>query len=422
MSKKILSLALAVVMLFSICAVAVSAAQGDGSENIRIYLTSDAEIGAAAGTVVNVSYYVDLPDGVDELDMCVGNIAIGYNSAAYKVNSTGTTTANDARTWGADFEQYMKSTANVTVSTTISNNILKKATTEETAKWDKALQVQMTYDGSNATSSTGIPVYDNMHIFTLSFVAQKTLTADDVIGVVTGAYNSSFFKVCWFNGTTTAQVYPVAQVNMADAAAAPATPAVVEYTVSFVANGGTGSMDDEKVESGKTYTLPVCGFVAPEGYEFDSWSVGGAKKAVGDVITVSADTVVTAEWKELPPDYDVYKLSAPRKHSNGDNTNTVAVFFAFDSIDPDFNTAGTSQTISAISATVSATANSQTITVESDPIKYVYDLGNGEYGFRVILKNVPDNADISVVPSVVTDGTEYNVETVSFNVADATVA
>lgn len=346
MSKKILSLALAVIMLFSVC-VSASAVQGDGTENIRIYMTSDATVGAAAGTVVNVSYYVDLPDGVDELDMCVGNIAIGYNSAKYAVNSTGTTTANDARTWGDDFAQYMKSTANVTVSTTISNNIVKKFSDADTAKgWDKALQVQMTYDGTNATSSTGIPVYDNMHIFTLSFVAQDTLTADDVIGVVEGAYNSSFFKVCWFNGTTTAQVYPVAQVDMTDAAK-----------------------------------------VAPSA-----------------------------------PSYDVYKLSAPRKHSNGDGTNTVAVFFAFNSIAPDFNAAGTSQFISAIAATVTATSGGQSITVESDPIKYVYDLGEGEYGFRVILKNVPDAADITVVPSVTTDGTAYNVETVSFNVADATAA
>lgn len=346
MSKKILSLALAVVMLFSICAVAASAVQGNGTENIRIYMTSDAKVGAPAGTVVKVSYYVDLP--VAELQMCIGNIAIGWNSAAYAIKSSSTSNAADARTWGPDFGQYMLPTAAVTVSATLSNNILKKGTAEEKAKWDKACQVQMAYDNTNSKPSVGLPVYDNQLIFTLEFVAQRTLTADDVIGVVTGAYGQSFFKVCWFNGTTTAQVYPAAQVNMADAAVVPAAAAV---------------------------------------------------------------------------EYDVYKLSAPRKHSNGDGTNTVAVFFAFDSIAPDFNTAGTSQFISAIAATVTATSGSQSITVESDPIKYVYDLGEGEYGFRVILKNVPDAADITVVPAVTTtDSAKYDVETVSFNVADATAA
>lgn len=348
MSKKILSLALAVVMLFSVCAVAASAVQGDGTENIRIYMTSDATVGATAGTVVKVSYYVDLPDGVDELNMCIGNIAIGYNSAAYKVNSTGTSTANDARTWGDDYAQYMKSTSAVTVSSTISTNILKKATTEELAKWDKALQVGMAYDGTNATSATGIPVYDGMHIFTLEFVAQRTLTAADVIGVVTGAYGQSFFKVCWHNGTNTAQLYPVAQVNMADAGAAPSAPA------------------------------------------YDVYNLKGSTGAIAD------------------------------KHANGDGTCTVAVFYGFD-FDPSFNAAGTSQFINSISATVTASAGGSSITVESDPIKYVWVVGEG-YGFRVILKNVPENADITVVPSVVTDGTSYNVETVSFNVADAYAA
>ena len=342
MSKKILSLALAVVMLFSICAVAASAVQGDGSENIRIYMTSDATVGAPAGTVVKVSYYVDLP--VDELQMCVGNIAIGYNSAAYKVNSANANAA-DARTWGDDFAQYMKSTA--TVATGASANIVKLFSDADKAKgWDSALQVQMTYDGTNSKANMGFPIYDNQHIFTLEFVAQKTLTADDVIGVVEGAYNSGFFKVCWFNGTTTAKVYPVAQVNMTDAAG-----------------------------------------VAPSAPSYDVYNLKGSTGAVAD------------------------------KHANGDGTYTVAVFYGF-GFNPEFNANGTSQFINDISATVTAAASGSSITVESDPIKYVWKVGEG-YGFRVILKNVPADADIKIVPSVTTDGTAYNVETVSFNVAEA---
>ena len=342
MSKKILSIALAVIMLFSVCAVAVSAAQGDGSESVALVIKSDATVGAPAGTIVNVTYSVDLP--VDELQMCIGNIAIGYDSAAYKVNSANANAA-DARTWGADFEQYMKSTA--TVATAASANIVKKFNANDTAKgWDSALQVQMVYDGTNAKANTGIPVYDGMEIFTLQFVAQKTLTADDVIGVVEGAYGQSFFKVCWFNGTTTAQLYPVGQVDMTAAAA-----------------------------------------VAP----------AAATKA------------------------DVYELSAPRKHADGDKY-TVAAFFAFDGakIAPDFNEAGTSQFIKGITATVTATSGGQSITVTPDAIKYVYDLKDGTYGFRVIMKNVPADAEITIVPAVTTDGTAYTVDTLNFNVADVT--
>jgi hypothetical protein len=351
MSKKILSLALAVFMLFSVCSIAASAVNGDGTEVLKLVLTSDAEIGAPAGTIVKVTYSIDLPDGMDELQMCVGNVAIGWNSAAYKINSTSTSNAIDARTFGEDFAQYMKSTSAVTVSSAISNNILNKATAEEKAKWDKACQVQMVYDGTNATSSTGFPVTDNMEIFTLEFVAQRTLTAADVIGVVTGAFsdgsNGTFFKVCYFNGTS-AGTYGAANINMTNAAAAPSAPA------------------------------------------YDVYNLKGSKGAIAD------------------------------KHANGDGTYTVAVFYGFD-FNPEFNANGTSQFINSISATVTATAGGNSITVASDPIKYVWVVGEG-YGFRVILKNVPADANITVVPSVVTNGTSYNVETVSFNVANAYAA
>ena len=68
------------------------------------------------------------------------------------------------------------------------------------------------------------------------------------------------------------------------------------YTVSFAANGGTGSMADATGVSGD-YVLPVCGFTAPNGKQFKAWSVGGVEKAVGDKINVAADTTVTAVWK-----------------------------------------------------------------------------------------------------------------------------
>ena len=71
------------------------------------------------------------------------------------------------------------------------------------------------------------------------------------------------------------------------------------YTVSFAANGGTGRMADVTGISGE-YTLPENGFTAPDGKQFKAWSVGGSEKAVGDKITVTADTTVTAVWETVP--------------------------------------------------------------------------------------------------------------------------
>ena len=71
------------------------------------------------------------------------------------------------------------------------------------------------------------------------------------------------------------------------------------YTVSFDANDGTGTMTPATGVSGE-YELPACTFTAPSGKQFKAWSVGGVEKAVGDKITVTADTTVTAVWKDVP--------------------------------------------------------------------------------------------------------------------------
>ena len=76
-------------------------------------------------------------------------------------------------------------------------------------------------------------------------------------------------------------------------------PAILTYTVSFDANGGTGTMEDVTGISGE-YTFPENGFTAPDGKQFKAWSVDGNEKAVGDKITVTADTTVTAVWETIP--------------------------------------------------------------------------------------------------------------------------
>ena len=73
---------------------------------------------------------------------------------------------------------------------------------------------------------------------------------------------------------------------------------VVTYTVSFAANGGTGTMADVTGISGE-YTLPANGFTAPSGKQFKAWSVGGVEKAAGDKITITANTTVTAVWEAI---------------------------------------------------------------------------------------------------------------------------
>ena len=71
------------------------------------------------------------------------------------------------------------------------------------------------------------------------------------------------------------------------------------YVVSFNANGGSGTMNDVTDVKGD-YTLPDCGFIAPEGLEFDYWLIADEKYQPGDVINVNSDIEIIACWKDKP--------------------------------------------------------------------------------------------------------------------------
>ena len=70
--------------------------------------------------------------------------------------------------------------------------------------------------------------------------------------------------------------------------------------VSFDKGEGSGSKDKVSVAKGSEYTLPDSkGFTAPAGKEFAGWEVNGEAKKVGDKITVTDNTRVTAKYKQI---------------------------------------------------------------------------------------------------------------------------
>ena len=77
---------------------------------------------------------------------------------------------------------------------------------------------------------------------------------------------------------------------------------VVNYTISFNANGGTGTM--QNVEYAGTYTLPTCTFTAPTGKQFKGWSISANGNVIeGTTINITADTELFAIWEDTqtPP-------------------------------------------------------------------------------------------------------------------------
>lgn len=352
MSKKILSLVLAVAMLISVFAFTSSAALSDGQVGLK--LVTSAKVGDPAGTKVTVKIFYTFPESLDlsTYTHSLGNICLAFTDA-FQIDSANIGTAScgkDALVIGDSYTEVFKPDFTVNDLPAQWTNISGKFNANDTAKgWDDAILVVPTYlSGGQYNAKTGYPMVADAEICTINFVTTRAVTAEDSFGVPEGTIGG-LTKVQYYD-TTAAKTYAYTAANI-----------VMDEATSYAA--------------------------APS---YDVYNLGGKNGAIAD------------------------------KHSNGDGTSTVAVFFAFDSIAPNFNAAGTSQFISAISATVTATAGGQSAQVTSDPVKYVYDLANGVYGFRVILKNVPDNADITVVPSVTTtDAATYNVETVSFNVSEA---
>ena len=86
----------------------------------------------------------------------------------------------------------------------------------------------------------------------------------------------------------------------------------IKYTLTFDANGGTGTMDPIVVTDGvalagedapNEYTLPECGFTPPEGKRFVAWEVDGiatASPGVGIKIEVKSNRTIKPVWADVP--------------------------------------------------------------------------------------------------------------------------
>lgn len=219
MSKKILSLALVVVMLMSMFAFSTSALDLTTGQ-IGLRVETDAYVGMPAGEIVEFKVYYVLPDDVDltTYRQALGNIAVAYTDG-FAINSDAATSAKDARTWGSHYAEFLKEEANVTITAAVSNTIVGNFSANDQAKgWDKALFVQQSYiSGAAYKAATGYPVDPDCEIFTLYFKTTRTLTAEDSIGVPEGALGTTQFKMnYWQSATKTSVAYDKANVILTE--------------------------------------------------------------------------------------------------------------------------------------------------------------------------------------------------------------
>ena len=102
------------------------------------------------------------------------------------------------------------------------------------------------------------------------------------------------------------------------------------YTVTYDANGGSGSMESEHLLAAndgfaKTYTFPQCGFTAPDGKEFDKWqwyyNDNPSKTneiAPGNNPWIYGNITVKALWKDLPEYMVAYNANGGEGTMTGD--------------------------------------------------------------------------------------------------------
>ena len=134
------------------------------------------------------------------------------------------------------------------------------------------------------------------------------------------------------------------------------------YTVAFLPNGGSGTMDPDRVPGGE-YSLPDNLFTAPEGKKFKAWSVNGKEYNPEDVITVTSDTTVTAVWEN--------KVKTPVQISEGPQR------YEYDSGAKSFK------------ITAANVSGGFSVSYEKDGIEYVSPTDAGSYD--VIIKRAADD-------------------------------
>ncbi len=263
MSKKILSLALAVVMLMSIFAISANAAVASG-KTVGFVVESTAEVGMKAGDTVTVSVYYDAPAATT---LSYGNISLAYNDAAYTLDV-------DSFEWDPFFADFFKKqTSTVSQSAaavTGTTGIVTLLNSNDAANgWNNGVQIQQAYiNGATYGTTTGFPIdAGKTLIFKINFTVAKDLTAADVIGVPEGPYGKRVFVRDFTTGK--AVLLDAAAVDFSEAVAAPAAAATP--TVEFVKAqsrwaGGVAGQDYEYGFVGKLINFtPTSTSTGPNG-------------------------------------------------------------------------------------------------------------------------------------------------------------
>ena len=147
-------------------------------------------------------------------------------------------------------------------------------------------------------------IYNTTNLGTInsvSFSNDKTSGLQYYIGTTENPSSSGtggFFKV-YADSTNSTQTCTTIIISYSISGGGDPDPEPTGFTVSFNANGGTGSMSNVSNVDGN-YTLPSNSFTAPSGKVFIGWKAGNAGDLIeaGGEYNVTEDVVFWAQWED----------------------------------------------------------------------------------------------------------------------------
>ncbi len=186
-------------------------------------------------------------------------------------------------------------------------------------------------------------------------------------------------------------------------------------TVSFAANGGTGTMASQQVYAGEDLTLPACGFTAPGGQRFAGWkwSLDNAVYQPNATVTVNADCTFTAQWQALSSDAEYVLVETAPADWSGEylivyNAGPYAMDGSLSSLDATSNYK--TVTLSDKTITVAADENDFYFTVEPNGSGYAIKAASGKYiGWASNSGNGLTSSDTALPITLSLNGTDANI-------------
>ena len=149
-----------------------------------------------------------------------------------------------------------------------------------------ATQYTLTYDANGGEGAMDSVDYDEGTVVTLADNAFTAPEGKQFKGWATSA-----------DGTE-----PVTSVTIAENTTVYAIwedVPTTQYTLTYDANGGEGTMDSVDYDEGTEVTLADCGFTAPEGKQFKGWATSSDGAETVTSVTMNGETTVYAIWEDV---------------------------------------------------------------------------------------------------------------------------